>query len=70
MQSHSSLKFYDQQSLADASSYIRITLIIKNQKELPCRDLVFASYSLSGILFSMLEQESTAIQFELIRGSY
>ena len=70
MQSHSSLKLYDQQSLADASSYIRITLIIKNQKELPCRDLVFASYSLSGILFSMLEQESTATQFEIIRGSY
>ena len=31
---------------------------------------MFASYSLSGILFSMLEQESTATQFEIIRGSY
>jgi len=72
MQSHSSLKLYDQQSLADtdASSYVRITLIIKNQKELPCTDLVYASYSLSGILFSKLEQESTAIQFKIIRGSY
>ena len=70
MQSHLSWKIYDQQSLSDASSYIGITLIIKNQKELPCRDLVFASYSLSGILFSMLEQESTATQFEIIRDFY